>query len=202
MPAGFYLASSSMPSPFHFIDFSQNADKLAKQFIGTTFLLDGVGGIIVETEAYDRTDPASHSYTGPTARNQVMFDDPGLIYVYRSYGIHWCVNFTCRESGHGAAVLIRALEPTHGIATMCQRRKTDQIHLLCAGPGRLCQALGITHHLNGVSLDSASISLLPAQGSVNVVSGPRIGISKAVDIPWRFGLADSAYLSRPFKKRT
>lgn len=185
---------------FPFIDFSQHSEEVACQLIGATFLVDGIGGIIVETEGYDMTDPASHSYAGPTPRNAVMFGEPAHIYVYRSYGIHWCVNFTCRESGHGAAVLIRALEPTHGIDVMTTRRKTGDIRLLCAGPGRLCQALSITHDLNGIPLNALCLSLLPAAQPVEVVSGPRIGISKAVDIPWRFGLANSPYLSRPFRK--
>ncbi|MDL2284243.1 DNA-3-methyladenine glycosylase [Oxalobacter sp. OttesenSCG-928-P03] len=191
-----------MAPAFSFIDFSQNADLVARQLIGTTFLVDGVGGIIVETEAYDRTDPASHSYAGPTPRNAVMFDEPACIYVYRSYGIHWCVNFTCREKGHGAAVLIRAIEPTHGIHTMQARRKTENPRLLCAGPGRICQALGITRELNGLPLDAPHLSLLPASHPAKVIAGPRIGISKAVDVPWRFGLAGSPYLSKPFKKAT
>lgn len=189
-----------MDTLFPFIDFSQDSDQVARQLIGTTFLVDGVGGIIVETEAYDRTDPASHSYAGPTPRNEVMFGNPAHIYVYRSYGIHWCVNFTCRESGHGAAVLIRALEPTHGIEIMHQRRKTDNIRLLCAGPGRLCQALAITRQLNGAPLHAPHLTLLPAQHTIRIVTGHRIGISKAVDVPWRFGLADSPWLSRPFRK--
>lgn len=187
---------------FPFLDFSQHSDQVARQLIGTTFLVDGIGGIIVETEAYDRTDPASHSYIGPTPRNEIMFGEPAHIYVYRSYGIHWCVNFTCREPGHGAAVLIRALEPTHGIETMRQRRKTDNLRLLCSGPGRLCQALGITRQLNGASLTAPHLSLLPAQHLIDVITGPRIGISKAVEVPWRFGLAGSPYLSRPFKEKT
>lgn len=188
-----------MANAFPFIDFSQPAEKVARRLIGMTFLVDGTGGIIVETEAYDMTDPASHSYAGPTPRNEAMFGEPAHIYVYRSYGIHWCVNFTCREPGHGAAVLIRALEPTHGINTMTTRRKTGNTRLLCAGPGRLCQALAITRDLNGTPLNTPRLSLLPAPHPVEVVAGPRIGISKAVDIPWRFGLAGSPYLSRPFK---
>ncbi|NLC23096.1 MAG: DNA-3-methyladenine glycosylase, partial [Oxalobacter sp.] len=160
-----------MANGFPFIDFSQPSEKVAHDLIGTTFLVDGVGGIIVETEAYDRTDPASHSYAGPTPRNEVMFGEPAHIYVYRSYGIHWCVNFTCREFGHGAAVLIRALLPTHGIDIMTTRRKTGNVRLLCAGPGRLCQALSITRELNGMPLNASRLSLLPAPHPVEVVSG-------------------------------
>lgn len=190
-----------MSSAFSFIDFSLAPDQVARQLIGATFLVDHVGGKIVETEAYDQHDPASHSYTGKTNRNQVMFGDPGHIYVYRSYGIHWCVNFTCRKSGQGAAVLIRAIEPIQGIDIMKGRRKTDNIRLLCSGPGRLCQALNITQELNGHPLQSPRISLLPAKDPVQITAGPRIGISKAIDIPWRFGLAGSAYISRSFKKQ-
>jgi len=189
-----------MDTAFPFVQFSQDADIVARQLIGTTFLVNGVGGIIVESEAYDQLDPASHSYTGLTARNKAMFGDPAHIYVYRSYGIHWCLNFTCREPGYGSAVLIRAIEPTHGIDIMKKRRKTDNIRLLCAGPGRLCQALGISNKFNGKSLNTSFFSLSATRNPVEIVKGPRIGISKAVDIPWRFGLAGSPYLSRPFKQ--
>ena len=191
-----------MHTAFPFICFSQDAHIVATQLIGTTFLVNGVGGIIVETEAYDQHDPASHSYTGPSPRNKVMFGNPAHIYVYRSYGIHWCMNFTCRESEYGAAVLIRAIEPTHGIDIMKKRRKTDNTRLLCAGPGRLCQALGISNKFNGKPLNASSFSLFAAPNPVEIVMGSRIGISKAVDIPWRFGLAGSYYLSRPFKQNS
>ena len=180
------------------IDFSRNSLQVARRVIGATLLVDGVGGIIVETEAYDRTDPASHAFPGPTARNAVMFGPPGCAYVYLSHGIHWCLNFVCREEGHGAGVLIRALEPTAGIELMMRRRKQRDPRLLCSGPGRLGQALAITHSLNGSRLDEPPFSLTAAAGRVRVVCGPRIGISKAVDKPWRFGLADSRYVSRPF----
>lgn len=189
-----------MDVPVSFIDFSQDAPVVARQLIGATFLANGVGGVIVETEAYDQTEPASHSYAGPTPRNRAMFGEPARLYVYRSYGIHWCVNFTCREAGHGSAVLIRAIEPSQGIPVMEKRRHTANPRLLCAGPGRLCQALGITCEMDGAPLFSPPFSLLPATGPVRIVSGTRIGISKAVHLPWRFGLANSAYLSRPFKK--
>ena len=183
-----------------FIDFAQDAHLVARQLIGATFLIDGTGGVIVETEAYDQKEPASHSYGGPTPRNRTMFGEPAHLYVYRSYGIHWCVNFTCREPGHGAAVLIRAIEPKAGIAIMEKRRRTNNSRLLCAGPGRLCQALGITRELDGYPLHSPRCTLLPAAAPIHVVTGERIGISKAVNLPWRFGLAGSAYLSRPFRK--
>jgi DNA-3-methyladenine glycosylase len=181
------------------IDFSQPSHLVARQLIGVTVLVDGVGGRIVETEAYDREDPASHSFSGPTERNEAMFGPPAHAYVYRSYGIHWCLNFVCREAGHGAGVLIRALEPVAGIAVMRERRHTDNDYLLCSGPGKLCQALGVTRALNGQPLSGFPFELLPGPGGLDVVAGPRIGISKAMDVPWRFGLAGSRYVSRPFR---
>lgn len=180
------------------IDFSAPAEQVAHRLIGVTLLIDGVGGRIVETEAYDREDPASHSYSGPTARNAAMFGPPGHIYVYRSYGIHWCMNFVCREAGHGAGVLIRAIEPTHGLEAMRARRGLPELRLLCSGPGRVGQALGIGHGFNGQRLDQPPCRLLAADGPVEVVSGPRIGISKAADVPWRFGLAKSRFWSKRF----
>ena len=190
-----------MPRPLHPQDFLHDAPVVAHALIGATLLVDGVGGTIVETEAYDRTEPASHCHPGPTARNRVMFGPPGHAYVYRSYGIHWCLNFVCREDGHGAGVLIRALEPLHGLARMRARRGVDAVRLLCSGPGRVGQALGITHRHYGLRLDSPPFEMFAAPsdpGAVTVLTGPRIGISKAVDLPWRFGLAGSKYLSRRF----
>jgi DNA-3-methyladenine glycosylase len=181
------------------IDFSRSSHQVARLLIGATLLVNGVGGRIVETEAYDREDPASHSFSGPTPRNAAMFGPPAHTYVYRSYGIHWCLNFVCRESGHGAGVLIRALEPTAGIALMRQRRGMENLRLLCSGPGRLCQALGVTREHNGMRLDAPPFELLPVARAVDVVSGPRVGISKAIDVPWRFGLAGSRFLSQPFR---
>lgn len=181
------------------IDFSTSSHEVASRLIGSTLLVNGVGGLIVETEAYDREDPASHSFTGPTARNLVMFGPPAHIYVYRSYGIHWCLNIVCRDADHGAAVLIRALEPTHGIDIMRKRRLLEDARLLCSGPGRLCQALGVTREYNGARLDAPPFQLQPANGKVAVVNGPRIGISKAMDVPWRFGLAGSRFVSKPFR---
>jgi DNA-3-methyladenine glycosylase len=172
---------------------------VARQLIGVTVLVDGVGGRIVETEAYDGEDPASHSYSGPTERNFAMFGPPAHAYVYRSYGIHWCLNFVCREEGHGAGVLIRALEPVTGLETMRERRGTRDDWLLCSGPGKLCQALGVTRAQNGQSLAAAPFELAPAQGGIEVVSGPRIGISKAMHVAWRFGLAGSRWVSKPFR---
>ncbi|MCZ4053297.1 DNA-3-methyladenine glycosylase [Oxalobacter sp. OxGP1] len=190
-----------MTHVFGGIDFSVPPETLAQRLIGTFFSYRGTGGIIVETEAYDENDPASHSFCGPTTRNAVMFGPPGHLYVYRSYGIHWCVNFVCRQSGHGAAVLIRAIEPIEGIPLMQKRRNMTDIRLLCAGPGRLCQALGITKNENGLSLDSAFCHLEPAPRHLTIVSGPRIGISRAKETPWRFGLAGSPFLSKTFSRR-
>lgn len=157
--------------------------------------MDGVGGRIVETEAYDPEDPASHSFSGPTERNAVMFGPPGRVYVYRSYGVHWCMNVVC--AGPASAVLIRAIEPTQGLDVMIARRGVESSRLLCSGPGRLCQALGVTRAQNGARIDRAPFALVPGPPS-EVIAGPRIGITKAVDVPWRFGEQGSQYLSRPF----
>jgi DNA-3-methyladenine glycosylase len=181
------------------IDFHAPAPEVARRLIGVTVLVDGVGGRIVETEAYDREDPASHAFSGPTERNGAMFGHPAHAYVYRSYGIHWCLNFVCREHGHGAGVLIRALEPVAGLDLMRARRHCDDVRLLCSGPGKLCQALGVTRAHNGLSLAAPPFELLPAAPGIEVVSGPRIGISKAVEVPWRFGLVGSRFASRPFR---
>jgi DNA-3-methyladenine glycosylase len=178
--------------------FDRSVHEVAPDLIGTTLLFNGVGGLIVEVEAYHHSEPAAHSYNGPTPRNRVMFGPPGFTYVYRSYGIHWCLNFVCREAGHGAGVLIRALEPTTGIARMIDRRRQEDPRILCAGPGRLAQALAVTHELNGARIDRLPFSLRTASTRARVVCGPRIGISKAVELPWRFGLAGSRYLSHPF----
>jgi DNA-3-methyladenine glycosylase len=181
------------------IDFTAPAHEVAQALIGVVLLVDGVGGRIVETEAYDREDPASHAFCGPTERNGAMFGLPAHAYVYRSYGIHWCLNFVCREAGHGAGVLIRALEPLHGIEQMRTRRGVEPARLLCSGPGKLCQALGVTRAHNAMALSAAPFELLAAPPSVPLVAGPRIGISKAMQVPWRFGLSGSAFVSRPFR---
>jgi DNA-3-methyladenine glycosylase len=180
-------------------DFAGDSHEVARTLIGATLLVDGVGGRIVETEAYDREDPASHSFSGPTPRNAVMFGPPGHAYVYRSYGIHWCLNFVCREEGHGAGVLIRAIEPLHGIELMRERRGLHELRLLCSGPGRVGEALAITRELSGARLDRPPFKVLAATEPHDVVRGPRIGISKAMDVPWRFGLAGSRFLSRAFR---
>jgi len=180
------------------IDFDAPSEQVARALIGATLRVDGVGGRIVETEAYDQGDAASHTFNGPTARNAHMFGPSARAYVYRSYGLHWCLNFVCREPGHGAGVLLRALEPTDGLATMRERRRLQDVRLLCAGPGRLAEALGITHAHGGLRLDRPPFFVQAADGPVELVAGPRIGITKAADLPWRFGLAASRFVSRPF----
>lgn len=176
--------------------FHTHSTKAGRMLIGWTLTLDGVGGRIVETEAYDPADPASHSFPGPTARNAVMFGPPGRIYVYRSYGIHWCMNLVCGETP-GSAVLIRALEPIHGLEIMAERRGLADPRRLASGPGNVCQALGVTFAHNGARIDEAPFSLEPGPAGAIAV-GPRIGISKAVEKPWRFGEAGSRFLSKPF----
>lgn len=180
--------------------FGRSVHEVAPELIGATMLVNGVGGIIVEVEAYHHTDPAAHSYRGPTPRNQVMFGPPGFAYVYRSYGIHWCVNFVCEEKGSASAVLIRALEPTHGIAAMRRRRHLQDAHALCSGPGKLTEALGITIAHNALPLDRPPIALHARTEDVEVATGIRIGITKAVELPWRYGIRGSKFLSKPFPK--
>jgi DNA-3-methyladenine glycosylase len=181
------------------IDYGENSLSVAKQLIGHVLLLDGVGGIIVETEAYDESEAASHGFAGPSLRNAALFGPPGRAYVYRSYGIHWCLNFVCREVGHAAGVLIRALEPTTGIELMMQRRRSSNVRSLCSGPGRLGQALGVSDALNGKRIDRAPFKILAPLARPSTVRGRRIGITKAAERAWRFGLAGSAFVSRPFK---
>ena len=180
--------------------FARSVHSVAPELIGATLLFVDIGGIIVEVEAYHHTDPAAHSFGGRTERNAIMFGPPGFAYVYRSYGIHWCLNFVCEPEGSASAVLIRALEPSHGLATMRRRRGLADVRLLCSGPGRLCEALAITSAHNGLALDRSPFRLLAPAKDVEVVSGPRIGIAKAVELPWRYGLKGSRFLSKPFGK--
>ena len=179
--------------------FNRSVHEVAPDLIGATLLVHGVGGRLVEVEAYHHTEPAAHSFRGPTERNAVMFGPPGYAYVYRSYGIHWCLNFVCEPKGSAAAVLIRALEPTAGLPLMRRRRGTAVERLLCSGPGRLTEALGITNRHNGFALDEPPFALFARQGEVEVVVGPRIGITKAAELPWRYGEKGSQFLSKPFR---
>ncbi|WP_078709748.1 DNA-3-methyladenine glycosylase [Consotaella salsifontis] len=181
--------------------FDRPAASVAQDLVGMLLLFDGVGGRIVETEAYDENDPASHSFVGRTARNASMFGPPGRAYVYRSYGIHWCLNAVCEPDGTGAAVLIRAIEPLFGLDVMERRRGVADPRKLCSGPGRLCQALAIDRSHDGISLVLPPFSLTGDATDHDIVIGQRIGITRGADTAWRFGIAGSRFLSRPFKKR-
>ncbi len=186
--------SDALPPGF----FSRDPVDVARDLIGTALYVDGAGGTIVETEAYRNDDPAAHSFTGQRPRNRAMFGPPAHAYVYRSYGLHWCLNFVCLP---GSAVLIRAVSPEAGLDRMVERRGTDQPRLLCAGPGRLCQALAVSGELDAAPLDQAPFRLLSRQSEPEIIAGPRIGITKAADWPWRFGIAGSPFLSKPFPRR-
>ncbi len=179
--------------------FARSVHEVAPELIGATLLFRGAGGIIVEVEAYHHTDPAAHSFGGRTPRNVVMFGPPGFAYVYRSYGIHWCLNFVCEKEGSASAVLIRALEPLQGLAKMRRRRGLKDERLLCAGPGRLCETLGISIAHNGLALDRPPFRLIARTEKPEIAAGVRIGITKAVELPWRYGLKGSRYLSRPLR---
>jgi DNA-3-methyladenine glycosylase len=178
--------------------FARSVHDVAPELIGATLLVDGVGGRIVEVEAYDQDDPASHSFRGSTARTASMFGPPGHAYVYRSYGIHWCLNIVCAEPPRAEAALVRALEPTDGLDEMRERRGLEPARALCSGPGKLCQALGITRVLDGLPLDEPPFELLAREEEPPLVVGSRIGITRAVEQPWRYGLAGSPFLSRRF----
>jgi DNA-3-methyladenine glycosylase len=176
--------------------FNRPVADVARDLIGVTLLVNGAGGPLVEVEAYDEADPASHSFNGPTLRNQAMFGPPGHAYVYKIYGIHWCLNFVCQP---GSAVLIRALEPMHGVELMHERRGGVAERQLCSGPGKLCQALGIDIGQNGLPLDAPPFALLPAEASHDIATGPRIGITKGAETPWRFVRRGSPFLSKPLR---
>ena len=177
--------------------FARSVHVVAPELIGVTLLVDGVGGRIVELEAYDQDDPASHGHRGRTARNAAMFGPPGHAYVYRSYGIHWCLNLVCREEGVPEAVLLRALEPTSGLDLQRSRRGVDDLRGLCSGPGKLCQALGITGEHDGLALDAPPFELVEREGPPEIVTAPRVGITRATELSWRYLEAGSPYLSRP-----
>ena len=180
--------------------FARSVHDVAPELVGAEMYVDGVGGTIVEVEAYDHEDPAAHGFGGRTERNAAMFGPPGHAYVYRSYGIHWCLNFVCEDEGVASAVLIRALEPTQGMETMAARRRGAEPRLLAAGPGRLCEALGVTREHDGLPLDRRPFELRERRAEPALLVGPRVGITKAADRPWRYGLAGSRFLSRPFSR--
>lgn len=194
-----FLENSSDPSEPLVKLFTRHPAQAARELIGMIVTVDGVGGRIVETEAYHHEDPASHAYGGQTPRNAAMFGPVGRAYVYRSYGLHWCLNFVCGDTP-GSAVLIRALEPTSGIELMRERRGMETTRLLCAGPGRLCQALAISREHDGARLDRPPFDLEPSGRDWEIVVGPRIGLTKGVQTPWRYGLAGSKFLSKPFPR--
>jgi len=182
--------------------FARSVHVVAPELIGATLLFRGVGGVVVEVEAYHHTDPAAHSFRGPTDANAVMFGPPGYAYVYRSYGIHWCLNFVCEPEGSASAVLIRALAPTRGLSIMRRRRGLGEERLLCAGPGRLCEALGVTGAHYGLALDAPPFEIFARESEAALIVGPRIGITKAADMPWRYGSKGSRFLSKPFSDRS
>ena len=190
--------SQNLGRPLQRSFFARSVHEVAPDLIGATLLVNGVGGIIVEVEAYHHTDPAAHSFRGPTPRNKVMFGPPGFSYVYRSYGIHWCVNFVCEEEGSASAVLIRALQPTHGIPAMRRRRRLHDVRSLCSGPGKLTEALGISDEHTGLPLDASPLALHARTGKPDVVAGLRVGITRAIELPWRYGLKGSKFLSKRF----
>jgi DNA-3-methyladenine glycosylase len=189
---------TSRPRRLHQDFFARSVHEVAPDLIGATLLFKGAGGIIVEVEAYHHTDPAAHSYGGRTERNAVMFGPPGHAYVYRSYGIHWCLNFVCEREGSASAVLIRAIEPVEGIAAMKRQRGVKDLRALCSGPGKICEALGITRTQNALALDTPPFQLFARAVPVKIVKGVRIGITKAASKPWRYGLKGSKFLSKPF----
>jgi DNA-3-methyladenine glycosylase len=178
--------------------FARSVHEVAPELIGATLLFDGVGGTIVEVEAYDQDDPAAHSFRGLTPRVASMFGAPGHAYVYRSYGVHWCLNLVCAEAGRAEAALVRALAPTHGLEAMRERRGLERERSLCSGPGKLCQALGITRAHDGLAVDEPPFELFARESEPELAIGTRIGIARAVEQPWRYGLAGSPFLSRRF----
>jgi DNA-3-methyladenine glycosylase len=191
-------AGPRLPEPF----FDRSVHDVARDLIGCWLLFDDVGGVIVETESYERDDPACHAYVGLTERTAPLFGLPGRAYIYRSYGIHACLNFVCQPEGEAAAVLIRALEPGRGIDVMRRRRRRHGLRELCSGPGKLTEALGIGMERNRQSLTEPPFELRGRQDrwrEVTVATGPRVGITRAAELPWRFCAAGSEYLSRPLR---
>jgi DNA-3-methyladenine glycosylase len=182
--------------------FDRSVHDVARDLIGCALLFEGVGGVIVETESYERDDPACHAYVGLTERTAPLFGPPGRAYVYLSYGVHSCLNFVCEPEGSAAAVLIRALEPRWGIEEMSRRRRRDRARELCSGPGKLTEALGIGLGMNRTPLDEPPFELRDRDDgwrAVAIATGPRIGITRGAELPWRFCAAGSEYLSRPLR---
>jgi DNA-3-methyladenine glycosylase len=185
----------------HFFD--RSVHEVARELIGFELAVGETAGVIVETEAYEAPDPACHAYIGKTARNEVLFGQPGHAYVYLSYGIHSLLNFVTEPEGTASAVLIRALEPTRGIELMRDRRRQNEISALCSGPGKLTEALGVGLELNGADLFEPPFELRPPSGEwrrADVVTGPRIGITKAAELPWRYCVRGSRFVSRPWPR--
>jgi DNA-3-methyladenine glycosylase len=176
--------------------FARSVHEVAPDLIGVTLLVDCVGGRIVEVEAYDQEDPASHGFRGRTPRNEAMFGPPGQAYVYRSYGIHWCLNLVCGHEGVPEAALIRALEPTAGIEEQRRRRGVEDVRALCSGPGKLCQALAITKEYDGLPLDRPPFELWSRAEVPEIVTAQRIGIARATELSWRYLDARSPFVSR------
>jgi DNA-3-methyladenine glycosylase len=176
--------------------FARSVHEVAPDLIGVKLLVDGVGGRIVEVEAYDQEDPASHGYRGRTTRNEAMFGPPGHAYVYRSYGIHWCLNLVCGEEGVPEAALVRALEPTARVDLQRRRRRVEDLRELCSGPGKLCQALAIAGEHDGLPLDRAPFRLEARADAPEIATAPRIGITRATELSWRYLEAGSRYVSR------
>ncbi len=180
--------------------FARSVHRVARELLGSTLLFRGCGGVIVETESYDHDDPACHAFAGRTPRNEVLFGPPGVAYVYISYGIHSMLNAVAETDGHAAAVLIRALEPSVGLEAMRERRGGRADHELCSGPGKLTEALGIGLEQNAAPLDAEPFRIIAAGGGwrgVEVLSGPRVGITRATELPWRFSAAGNRFVSRP-----
>jgi DNA-3-methyladenine glycosylase len=177
--------------------FARSVHEVAPDLIGVTLLVEGVGGSIVEVEAYDQEDPASHGFRGRTPRNATMFGPPGHAYVYRSYGVHWCLNLVCGDEGVAEAVLIRALEPTKGIEVQRKRRRVEDLLALCSGPGKLCQALAVTREHDGLPLDRPPFRLQERSDVPEIVTGPRIGLTRGTELSWRYMARGSRFPSRP-----
>ena len=200
------LAANALPAklgrPIGRGFFDRSVHDIAPELIGAVLLVEGTGGVIVEVEAYHHNDPAAHSYRGETARNAAMFGPPGHAYVYRSYGMHWCLNFVCEAEGSASAVLIRALQPSHGLDAMAARRGLEEPRQLCSGPGKAAQALGITLAHNCLPLDQPPFALYRRVTAPEIVTGPRIGITKAAELPWRYALRQSPFVSKPFPNKS